>query len=216
MAPAAAQGGLQGTFTHDGLPCKALFDTGASHSFISRAYCMTRGIPIVASGHWLSVGTPTGVRVDLHEMVRGYRVRFMDRVYELDIYVLGFSGFDVILGMDWLTKNLVTLDCEGRRVILLEPGKEEVVHECVTPGDTIITSFLSTLEIPKLVLEEVPVVQDFPDVFEEVEGLPPRRVVEFRIDLVPGAAPIAKAAYRMAPKELVEMKKQLDEMLQKG
>ena len=119
---------------------------------------MTRGIPIVASGHWLSVGTPTGVRVDLHEMVRGYRVRFMDRVFVLDLYVLGFSGFDVILGMDWLTKNLVTLDCAGRRVIMLEPGKEEVVHECVTPGDTILTSFLSTLEIPKLVLEEVPVV----------------------------------------------------------
>ena len=177
---------------------------------------MTRGIPIVASGHWLSVGTPTGVRVDLHEMVRGYRVRFMDRVFVLDLYVLGFSGFDVILGMDWLTKNLVTLDCAGRRVILLEPGKEDVVHECVTPGDTILTSFLSTLEIPKLVLEEVPVVQDFPDVFKEVDGLPPRRVVEFQIDLVPGAAPIANAAYRMAPKELLEMKKLLDEMLQKG
>ena len=52
--------------------------------------------------------------------------------------------------------------------------------------------------------------------WEEVTGLPPRRIVEFRIDLVHGAAPIAKAAYRMAPKELMEMKKQLDEMLQKG
>ena len=60
------------------------------------------------------------------------------------------------------------------------------------------------------------VVKEFPDVFKEVKGLPPRRVVEFRIDLVPGAAHIAKAAYRMAPKELAEMKKQLDEMLQKG
>ena len=47
-------------------------------------------------------------------------------------------------------------------------------------------------------------------------GLPPQRIVEFQIDLVPEAAPIAKAAYRMAPKELEEMKKQLDELLQKG
>ena len=52
--------------------------------------------------------------------------------------------------------------------------------------------------------------------FEEVKGLPPRRVVEFRIDLVTGAAPISKAAYQLAPKELAEMKKQLDELLQKG
>ena len=59
-------------------------------------------------------------------------------------------------------------------------------------------------------------VKDFLYVFEEVTGLPPRRVVEFRIDLVPEAVPIGKAAYRMAPKELEEMKKQLDELLQKG
>ena len=59
-------------------------------------------------------------------------------------------------------------------------------------------------------------VKEFDDVFAEFKGLPPRRVVEFWIDLVPGAAPIGKAAYRMAPKELMEMKKQLDEMLQKG
>ena len=59
-------------------------------------------------------------------------------------------------------------------------------------------------------------VKEFANVFAEIKGLPPRRVVEFRIDLVPGAAPIAKAAYRMALKELMEMKKQLDEMLQKG
>ena len=78
------------------------------------------------------------------------------------------------------------------------------------------TSFLYTLEIPSKPVEEVEVVRDFPDVFAEVTGLPPRRIVEFRIDLVPGAAPIAKAAYRMAPKELEEMKKQLDELLQKG
>ena len=52
--------------------------------------------------------------------------------------------------------------------------------------------------------------------FKEVDGLPPRRVVEFQIDLVPGAAPIAKAAYRLAPKELEKIKKQLDDLLQKG
>lgn len=52
--------------------------------------------------------------------------------------------------------------------------------------------------------------------FEEVTRLPSRRVIEFRINLAPKAALIAKAAYRMAPKELEEMKKQLDELLQKG
>ncbi|MEX5618416.1 hypothetical protein ABFV55_27455, partial [Pseudomonas syringae] len=89
-------------------------------------------------------------------------------------------------------------------------------HACETQGDSIMTSFLYTLEIMKKPLGEVAIVREYPDVFEEAEGLPPRRVVEFPIDLVPGAAPIAKAAYRMAPKELEEMKKQLEELLQKG
>ena len=119
------------------MPCKVLFDSGASHSFISRSYCMSRGIVISAVSHWLSVGTPTGVSVDLHEMVRGHQIRFLNRVYVLDLYVLGFSGFDVILGMDWLTKNLVMLDCGRRRIVLIEPGKEDVVHDCETPGDSI-------------------------------------------------------------------------------
>ena len=177
---------------------------------------MSRGLEIVRVGHYLSVGTPTGVTVDLHEMVRQHEVRFMSRVYVLDLYVLDFGGFDVILGMDWLAKNLAVVDCGRRRIILLESGKEDVIHECETPEDSIMTSFLYTLEIPAKAFEDVEIVREFPDVFKEVQGLPPRRVVEFRIDLVPGAAPIAKAAYRMAPKELVEMKKQLDEMLQKG
>ena len=103
------------------------------------------------------------------------------------------------------------MDPFGHQVLM-----ERLVHECETPGDSVMTSFLYTLEIPKKCLEEVRIVREFEDVFQEREGLPPRRVVEFRIDLVPGAAPIAKSAYRLAPKELEEMKRQLDDLLQKG
>ncbi|MEX5618459.1 hypothetical protein ABFV55_27675, partial [Pseudomonas syringae] len=78
-----------------------------------------------------------GVSVDLHEMVRGLEVRFLGRVFRVDLYVLGFQGFDVILGMDWLTKNSVKLDCGRKMVILSEPGKEDLVHVCETPEDSI-------------------------------------------------------------------------------
>ena len=62
----------------------------------------------------------------------------------------------------------------------------------------------------------IPVVQDFEDVFpEEVPGLPPRREVEFSIDLVPGTGPVSMAPYRMAPMELVELKKQIEELMAK-
>ena len=63
----------------------------------------------------------------------------------------------------------------------------------------------------------VPVAHDFLDVFpEELPGVPPERQVEFHIDLVPGAAPIAKAPYRLAPPEMQELSTQLQELLDRG
>ena len=60
-------------------------------------------------------------------------------------------------------------------------------------------------------------VSEYPDVFpEELPGMPPDRELEFAIDLVPGTTLIHKKYYRMPPSELVELKRQLDEMLQKG
>ncbi|GJY86571.1 hypothetical protein Tco_0500597, partial [Tanacetum coccineum] len=66
-------------------------------------------------------------------------------------------------------------------------------------------------------LEDVPIVQDFPEVFpEDLSGLPPTRQVEFQIDLVPGAAPVARAPYRLAPSEMKELSEQLKELSNKG
>ncbi|GKB15794.1 putative reverse transcriptase domain-containing protein [Tanacetum coccineum] len=66
-------------------------------------------------------------------------------------------------------------------------------------------------------LEDVPVIRDFPEVFpDELPGLPPPRQVEFRIDLIPGVAPVARAPYRLAPSEMKELSKQLQELLEKG
>jgi len=72
-------------------------------------------------------------------------------------------------------------------------------------------------EAPEPLLKDIPVVQEFPDVFsEEISGMPPPREVKFCIDLMLGATPISKAPYRMAPVELKELKTQLDELLDKG
>ncbi|GJX27105.1 putative reverse transcriptase domain-containing protein [Tanacetum coccineum] len=66
-------------------------------------------------------------------------------------------------------------------------------------------------------LEDVPIVRDFPEVFpEDLPGLPPTRQVEFQIDLIPGAAPVARAPYRLAPSEMKELSEQLKELSDKG
>ena len=66
-------------------------------------------------------------------------------------------------------------------------------------------------------VKDIPVVRDFPDVFpEDLPGVPPVRQVEFRIDLIPGAAPVARSPYRLAPSEMQELSSQLQELLEKG
>nr|GFC32277.1 putative reverse transcriptase domain-containing protein [Tanacetum cinerariifolium] len=66
-------------------------------------------------------------------------------------------------------------------------------------------------------LEDVPIVRDFSEVFpEDLPGLPPTRHVEFQIDLIPGAAPVARAPYRLAPSEMKELSDQLQELSDKG
>jgi hypothetical protein len=66
-------------------------------------------------------------------------------------------------------------------------------------------------------IEAIRIVSEFPDVFpEELPGMPPERKVEFVIELIPGTAPISKRAYRVSRPKLVELKKQIDELLEKG
>jgi hypothetical protein len=83
-------------------------------------------------------------------------------------------------------------------------------------GCTAFLCAVEALETPELEPKDIPVVQEFLDVFQEVPSLPPDRELEFAIELLPGTAPIFKAPYRMAPVELVELKKQLQELLDKG
>ena len=81
------------------------------------------------------------------------------------------------------------------------------------------TAYLCTVEAcdaQEPDLKSIPVVQDFPEVFQEVPGLPPDREIEFAIELLPGTTPISKAPYHMAKTELIELKKQLQELLDKG
>ena len=86
----------------------------------------------------------------------------------------------------------------------------------LSKGCTAFLSAVEVLETPELGPRDIPLVQEFLEVFQEVPGLPPDRKIEFAIELVPGTAPISKAPYRMAPAELAELKKQLYELLDKA
>ena len=90
-------------------------------------------------------------------------------------------------------------------------------QKCLRKGHTAILALVTDASAKEKKLEDHPVVRDFPQVFpKDLPGLPPHRQVEFQIELAPGAAPIARAPYRLAPPESEELSTQLQEILDKG
>ncbi|GJX01107.1 putative reverse transcriptase domain-containing protein [Tanacetum coccineum] len=101
---------------------------------------------------------------------------------------------------------------DGRVVISCIKARKYVERGCY-----LFLAHVTEKESKEKQLEDMPVICDFPKVFpEELPGLPPPRQVEFQIDLVPGAAPVARAPYRLAPSEMRELSVQLQELLEKG
>ena len=133
--------------------------------------------------------------------------------FQADLIMLVAQGLDVVLGMNWMTKYHGIIDC-ARKAIK------------VTSSDGITVEYIAAMPARKAyyhksiagpTLEHVSVVCEYPDVFpDELPGMPPDRDIEFIIELIPGTAPISQRTYRMNPEELVELKKQIDDMLSKG
>jgi hypothetical protein len=114
--------------------------------------------------------------------------------------------------MDWLTKHNGMVSCSPRFIQLEHPSGAKVRIEPQCPKTATMMCNMSGKEI-----EEIPVVFEFLDVFpEELTELPPDRDVEFVIELMPGAGPVAKSPYRMSSDELDELKKQLKKLLEQG
>nr|GFB05911.1 putative reverse transcriptase domain-containing protein [Tanacetum cinerariifolium] len=130
------------------------------------------------------------------------------------------GSFDVIIGMDWLAKYHALIVCD-EKVVRIPYGNEVLIIRGDDydgrSGRTQVTSKKAKDKSDEKRLEDVPIVREFPEVFPQgLPGLPPARQVEFQIDLVPDAAPVARAPYRLAPVEMQELSTQLQERSDKG
>ncbi|GKC68194.1 putative reverse transcriptase domain-containing protein [Tanacetum coccineum] len=130
-------------------------------------------------------------------------LNFMNHPFNIDLMPVPLGSFDVIIGMDWLTKYHGVIICGekiGCDVFLAHISMKEAKDK--SKGKR---------------LEDVPTIRDFPEVFpKDLPGIPPTRQVEFQIDLVLGAAPVAWAPYRLAPSKMKELAEQLQELSGKG
>lgn len=218
------------------MPAFVLIDSGATHSFISSSFVAKSKVECEFLPYTLEISLPSGKILVADQIARNLKMEIDGRGIVVDLILLMIKDFDVILGVDWLSKNYATIHYTERVVIFRRPGEKEF-HFVGTEANT-LSRIVSTTQVErtsrkelcqrflvsmtnikqdKLSAEDVRIVQHYKDVFpENILGVPPDRQVEFTIDLVPGATPISKAPYRMAPLELQELKVQLKELLDKG
>ena len=225
---------MEGTILVSNLCIKVLFDTGASHSFISPSLVNFLRLKPEKLDPPITFVTIHGVLV-VTIIFRACSIEISGHRLEADLIMLDPYPFDLILGTDWLSKYRALIDCYSRKVtlrlknglILQLCGKQGVISQnlllkaCFRGRRNLECAalFAITEKTPGANNSVVciPVVNEFPDVFpEELPGLPPKREIDFAIEVCPGTSQISISPYRMAPAELAELKKQLEELLQKG
>jgi hypothetical protein len=208
-----------GTFLVEYHSANVLFDTRATHSFVTASWVESHNIPVAPMYPPMRVSS-IGGRTQTDRFFPSARVQIRGIEFPADLIVMGNQDatIDVILGMNWLTKYQASLSCDKRTVKLVSLSGEEVLVELVLSGPRKGSCHQVTAHIEEIKPSEaINVVSEFLNVFpEELPGMPPKRKVEFAIELIPGTAPISKRAYRVSGPKLVELKKQIDEFLEKA
>ncbi|GJR39996.1 putative reverse transcriptase domain-containing protein [Tanacetum coccineum] len=233
---------VTGTFLLNNHYASILFDTGADRSFISTAFSSLIDIIPTTLDHGYDVELADGRIIWVNTLIRGCTLNFLNHPFNIDLMPVEMGSFDVIIGMDWLAKYHAVIVCDEKLVRVPFGDKTLIFHgDGSNNGHESRLNIISCTKAQKYLLEgcpiflaqvtmkeaedkskekqleEVPIVQDFPEVFpEDLPGIPPTRQVEFQIDLIPGAAPVARAPYRLAPSEMKELSDQLKELSDKG
>jgi hypothetical protein len=193
-------------------PAIILFDSGASHSFMSTKFSAKCQLPFHHTNGGITISTPGG-RVATYQINKNVPIKFGSLIIKTNLLILGLDSVDIILGTDWLSRHQAVLDIVARAIEIHFPTCGETTLYLPEQGCTRSCAF-TMIESP---VERIPVVCDYPDVFpDELPGMPPDRDIEFAIELQPGTVSISKRPYRMPPAELAELKKQLQELLDKG
>ncbi|GKA69482.1 reverse transcriptase domain-containing protein [Tanacetum coccineum] len=138
--------------------------------------------------------------VSTNTVIQGATLTLLNQPFEIDLMSIKVSSFDIVIGMDWLSKYHARIICD-----------EKFVHIPIN-GETLIIRVMEK-KLDEKRLEDIPVVREFPKVFlEDLPGLSPVRQVEFQIDLILGTTLVARAPYRLAPLEMQKLSNQLQEL----
>ncbi|KAJ9536481.1 hypothetical protein OSB04_un000318 [Centaurea solstitialis] len=226
---------VTGTFLLNNYPASVLFDSGTDKSYASLEFRPKTNKKSQNLREEHIIEYSNGELVRANKVVRKCTLGLSGKDFSIDLIPIKIGSFDIIVGMDWMSNHRTTLCCAEKIVRLALPdGGVLEVHGEKSKRDIKLVSFTKMRshlrkecvaflahvvdkKAKEKQIQDIPVVREFPGVFpKELPGLPPPRQVEFHIDLVPRAGPIAKSPYRLAPSEMRELSNQLQELLDKG
>ncbi|GJT62579.1 putative nucleotidyltransferase, ribonuclease H [Tanacetum coccineum] len=213
---------------------KVLFDSGADRSFISISLASKLNIPSITIDTFYNIEMADGNLVSTNTVIKGCTLTLLSQPFKIDLMPIKLGSFDVVIGMDWLSKYRAKFLCDEKVVHIPIDGETLIIR-----GDRSKTrlNLISCIKTEKYIsrgcqvfmiqvvekkadekrLEDIPVVKEFPNVFpEDLPSIPPVRQVELQIDLIPEAAPIARTPYRLAPLKMQELSNQLQELTDQG
>jgi hypothetical protein len=193
-----------------------LFDSGASHSYISAAYVRKHNLPLALLRCQMIVSSPGG-DMPVRQLCPKVNLKIRGVDFIANLIILKSKSIIIILGMDWLSKYKVLIDYKKSIKLTTPEGKEIefIVEPVVTAKGVANHAKVNRLDASQG--SKVLVVNEFLDVFpEELPGMPSDRDIEFVIELKSGTTPIYKTPYRMATPELAKLKEHIKELLEKG
>ncbi|GJU51050.1 putative reverse transcriptase domain-containing protein [Tanacetum coccineum] len=224
---------VTGTFLLNNSYISVLFDSGFNKSFVNARFSHLIDINPDKLDVSYEVEIADGKVVSTNSVLRGCTLNLVNYIFEIDLMLIELGTFDVIIGMDWLAEQDAVIVC-GKKVVRIPCRNKTLVVEGDKGPSRL--KFISCIKARKYIergcqifvvqvtekkskekrLEDVPVIHDFPKVFPNYfPGLPPPRQVDFRIDLVPRAAPVARAPYHLTQSEMKELTVLLQELLEK-
>ncbi|GKB08242.1 putative reverse transcriptase domain-containing protein, partial [Tanacetum coccineum] len=233
---------VKGTFLLNNHYTSMIFNSDADRSFVSTTFSNLLDITPDTLDVSYAVELANERISKTNTILRGCTLGLLGHPSNIDLMPVELGSFDVIIGMDWLANHHAVIVCD-EKIVRIPYGDEVLIIQGDRDGkgEKSKLSIISCTKTQKYIkrgcliflaqvtkketedkseekrLEDVPTVQDFPKVFpEDLSGLPPTRQVEFQIDLVHGAALVARTPYRLAPSELQELSTQLQELSDKG
>ena len=160
---------MTGTFSVHHKPAVILFDSGASHSFISAKFGTKAGLDFCHTKRSYMISTPGG-KIASNQIIRGVPLKLGSKIFPTDLILLALEGMDVILGMEWMNRHGAVLDISSRAIELNSPTYGNSV--LYLPHQECINSCAYVMKDVRI--EDIPVVCEYADVFsDDLPGMPP-------------------------------------------